>query len=89
MLLIVGMCVRDGICNAVHRYAKASNQCMRHYDGNKGSSYINCCDVNNSFGWVMSLNLPKFNFEWVVDISQLNEVFIKNYDGKKCIRLYS
>ena len=26
--------------------------------------------------------LPTYNFEWVEDISQFNEVFIKNYDEK-------
>ena len=30
----------------------------------------------------MSQRLPTFNFQWVEDILQLNEVFIKNQDGK-------
>ena len=30
----------------------------------------------------MSQKLPTFNFEWVEDTSQFNEVFIKNYDEK-------
>ena len=30
----------------------------------------------------MSQILPTFSFEWVEDISQFNEVFIKNYGEK-------
>ena len=30
----------------------------------------------------MSQKLPTFNFEWVEDTSQFNEVFMKNYDEK-------
>ena len=30
----------------------------------------------------MSQMLPTYNFEWVEDISQFSEVFIKNYDEK-------
>ena len=31
----------------------------------------------------MSQKLPTFNFEWIEDNSQFNEVFIKHYDEKK------
>ena len=30
----------------------------------------------------MSQKLPAFNFEWIEDISQFTEVFIKSYDEK-------
>ena len=30
----------------------------------------------------MSQKLPTFNFKWVEDTSQFNEVFIKNYNEK-------
>ena len=30
----------------------------------------------------MFQKFPTFNFEWVEDTSQFNEVFIKNYDEK-------
>ena len=37
-------------------------------------------DANNLYGWVMSQNLPVNGFQWVEDLSQFNEHFIKNYD---------
>ena len=40
MLLMVEKGIRVGICNAVHRYAKANNKHMQDYDKNKESSYL-------------------------------------------------
>ena len=51
------------ICNAIHRYAKASNKYMKDYDKNKESSYLKYCDVNNLRGWVMSQKLPLDGFK--------------------------
>ena len=40
MLLMVKKGIRGGICNAIHRYAKANNRYMKDYDKNKESSYL-------------------------------------------------
>ena len=32
MLLMVEKGIRGGICHAMHRYAKANNKYMKHYD---------------------------------------------------------
>ena len=40
MLLMIEEGIRDGICHAVHRYAKANNRYMKNYDKSKESSYI-------------------------------------------------
>ena len=40
MLLMVEKGIRIGICDAVHRYAKANNKHMQDYDKNKESSYL-------------------------------------------------
>ena len=32
MLLMVEEGIRDAICHAIHRYAKANNKCMNNYD---------------------------------------------------------
>ena len=80
MLLMVEKDIRGGICNAIHRYAKANNKYMKDYDKNKESSYLNYWDVNNLYGWAMSQKLPVNNFEWSKDTSQFNEDFIKNYN---------
>ena len=34
MLLMVEKGIRGGICQAVHRYVKANNKCMKSYDKN-------------------------------------------------------
>ena len=57
MLLMVGKGVTGGICNAVHRYAKAYNNYINDYDENKESSDINYCDVNNLYGFPMMQKL--------------------------------
>ena len=80
MLLIVEKGTRDGICQAIHRYAKANNKYMKNYDKNITSSYLTYLDANNLYGWAMSQNLPLNGFEWVEDISQFKEDFIKHYD---------
>ena len=80
MLLIVEKSIRGGICNAVHRYAKANNKYMEDQDKNKESPYLQYWDVNNLYEWVMSQKLLVFNFEWVEDTLQFNKIFLKNYD---------
>ena len=56
---------------------------MKGYDKNKESSYINYWDINNFYVCSMSQKLSTFNFEWVEDILQFTELFIKNYDEKR------
>ena len=72
--------IRGGICRAVHRYAKANNKRMKDYNKNKESSYLKYWDLNNLYGWAMQQKLPVNNFEWIEDISQFNENFIKTYN---------
>ena len=50
MLLMVEKGIRGGICNTIHRYTKANNKYMKHYDKNKESSYLKYWDVNNLYG---------------------------------------
>ena len=40
MLLMVEKGTRGGICQAIHRYAKANNKYMKNYDKNIKPSYI-------------------------------------------------
>ena len=76
MLLMVETGIREGICHAVHGYAKANNKYIKIYD--KGSSYFKYWDVNNSYVWEMLQKLPVNKFEWIDDTSQFNEDFTKN-----------
>ena len=79
MLLMVEEGIRDGICHAIHRYAKANNKYMKNYDNNEESLYIQYLGANNLYGWAMSQKLPLNGFKWLEDTSRINEEFIKNY----------
>ena len=53
---------------------------MKYYDKNKELPYIQYWDINNLYVWTMLRKLPVINFEWVIDTSQFNEDFLKNYN---------
>ena len=72
--------IRGGICHSIYQYAKASNNYMKDYDKNKGSSYIQCWDVNNFYDQTIVQKLPVNNFEWIKDSFQFDEDFMKNYN---------
>ena len=82
MILMLEKGIRGGICQAIHRYAKANNKYMKNYDKNIESSYIEYLDTNDLDRWGMSQNLPVIGFKWVKqkNILKFNEDFIKNYD---------
>ena len=80
MLLMVEKGTRGGICQAIHRYAKANNKYMKNYDKNNESSYIEYLDATNLCGWEMSQKLLVNGFKWAEKSSRFNEIFIKNYN---------
>ena len=45
MLLMVEKGTRGGICQAIHRYAKANNKYMKNYNKDVISSYLMCLDA--------------------------------------------
>ena len=80
MSLMVEKGIREGICHAIYRYAKANNKYMKDYDKNRELSYLRFCDVYNLYGWVMPQKLPLNNFKWVEETTEFNEDFIKSYN---------
>ena len=82
MLFMVENGIRGGICQPIHRYAKANNKYMKSYDKNIESSYIQYLDANNLYGCAMSQKLPVKYFKWInkEKLLKFNEDFIKNYD---------
>ena len=80
MLLMVEKGTRGGIYDSIYRYVNANNKYMKYYVKHKESSDLQYWYVNNLCGWIMSQTLPVNHFEWIRDISQFNENFIKNYN---------
>ena len=80
MLLMVEKGTRGGICQAIHRYAKANNKYLKNYDKGIISSYLMYLDANNLYGWAMPQKLPVNGFKWGKNLSKFNEIFIRNYD---------
>ena len=80
MLLMVEKGIRGGICHTIRLYARTNNKYMKDYDKNRETYYLKYWDVNNFYVWVMSHKLPWGNFQWVEEISELNEDFIKSYN---------
>ena len=63
MLLMAEKGIRGGMCQAIYKYAKANNKCMKNYDANQEASYLEYLDTNNLYGWSMSTKLPVNGFE--------------------------
>ena len=80
MLLILEEGIKGGICHSILRNAKANNKYMKDFDENKESYFLMYTDYNNLYGIAMCEKLPVDGFEWVEDISEIYENFIKNYD---------
>ena len=72
--------IRDGICHAIHRYAKANNKYMKDYNKDEEESFLQYLDANNLCGFSMIQKLALGDFEWEENISKFNENLIKNYD---------
>ena len=83
MLLMVEKGITGGLCQSIHCYGKAYNKCMNDYHKNKESSFLRYWDVNNLYGWEMSQKLPGNVFNWIENISEFVERFIKGYNEKR------
>ena len=75
---MIGKGIRGGICQSIFRHAKANNKYMIDYDEKEVSSFLIYADYDNLYGKAMSEKFP--GFEWVEDISEIDENFINNYD---------
>ena len=63
MLLMIEAGIRGGMCQSLHRYAKANNKYMKNYDKKVESLYLTYLDANNLYGWAMSQKLPVNGFK--------------------------
>ena len=79
MLLTFEDGTRGGMCNAIHRYAKANNKYMSNYNKNVKSLFIEYLDANNLYGWAMSKKLLVGEFEWIYP-EDYTEDIVQKYD---------
>ena len=77
MLLMVGKEIRGGICHKILRYAKANNKYMKDYNKDEKESFLQYNDANNLYGFAISEPLPVDSFEWIEDLTKIEEDFIK------------
>ena len=61
MLLTFEDGTTGGRCNAIHRYAKANNKCMKNYNKNVESLFIEYLDANNVYGCLKNYLLENLN----------------------------
>ena len=80
MLLMVEKGIRGRICDAIDRYAKANNKCMKNCYKNIESSYLMYLDANNLYEWAMSQRSSVNGFEQMDQLSEFDKRFIKNCD---------
>ena len=71
MLQILEKEIRGGICQAIHRYAKANNKYMKNYGKNIISSYLMYLNAKNLYGSEMSQKLPVNGFKWIKKVIQI------------------
>ena len=65
MLLMFEKCIRGRITQAVKRYAKGNNKCMKGlYNPNEKSICLQYLDANNLYRWTIIQNLPTYEFLW-------------------------
>ena len=53
---------------------------MKDYNKDEKESFLQYNDANKLYGFAMSEPLPVDVFEWMKDLSKMDEDFIKNYD---------
>ena len=88
MLLMIEKGIKRGICHSVYRHAKANSKYMKIHDKNNEPSYIIYMDGKNLYRYAMSKKLLVHGFEWVEDLSSIDEDFIKKYDKDSNVRYF-
>ena len=83
MLLMFERGIRDGITQAVRKYASANNKYMGDkFNPSEDTTYLQYLDVNNLYGWAMSQPLPTGGFKWVdVNSNEISELATRTDKG--------
>ena len=83
LLLMFERRIRGRITQAVRKYASANNKYMGdRFDPKSESSYLQCLDGNNLYGWAMSQPLPTGGFKWTdVNPNEISELATRTDKG--------
>ena len=68
MYLFIEKGLRGGISYIAKRYSKSNMKYMKNYDPKKPSKFITYLDMNNLYGWAMSIYLPYGRFKWLENV---------------------
>ena len=80
MQLMFEQGIRGGICQTIHRFETANNKCIKNYNKNVISTYLQYLDANSLYGYVMCKKLPVGEFKSAKKPSIYTEKAIKMYD---------
>ena len=83
MHLFIERGMRGGMSMVGKRYAKANNPLVEGYNPEEPTNYITYLDVNNLYGWAMSLPLPKSGFHWKRVMPTEEQIMKMKWNAKK------
>ena len=65
-LMMVEKGIRDEMCHAIYRYAKANKKYMKNYNKNIELLFLLYLDANILYRWAMFQKLPVNGFKWKI-----------------------
>lgn len=67
--------IRGGVCVANKHYAKSNNKYMENYNKNEESTFLQCLDFVNLYGYAMSQKIPYGSFELIHDENRVSALY--------------
>ena len=80
ILLMIEEGIGGGIIQVVAKFLQANNKCIKNYDQNKYSLFLQYLDLSSLYAWAMCQKLPHKDFEYCKDLRYINQKCIKNYN---------
>ena len=80
ILLTIEEGIGGGITQVVAKFLQGNNKCIKDYDQNKYSLFLQYLDLSSLYAWAMCQKLPHKDFEYCKDLRYINQKCIKNYN---------
>ena len=80
ILSMVEKVIMGGTCHVILRYAKANNKYMKDYNKDEEESFLQYVMLITLMDLQRIQPLSVDGFEWIEDLSKIDEDFIKNYN---------